>query len=193
MSLATGRTPERLRNRKPAISLLWEVWTDAVHSADVAAAMCDFQIFLPAFIIHSRWKAWRKYFFRLFGCHGYIRNRTERVWCVGFHCRWEHMEFFSHQDYTNWGVIRFTKGNEGVLERRNIAVHDNVNFHTYNCSLLIYSYAHKSNHLTFRILMLSKSLPASQTSESPQGSLCLPFIFDKLLWTIGKLDKIHPE
>ena len=120
--------------------------------------------------------------------HGYIRRRQRGREPFGFHYRWGHMEFFSHQGFMNWGRFHFTKGNRGIFGRGNVAVHW---IPTLSASLLTQPYVQEANQLFLCILMLSKSFqdPAPQAPRSLQGFLCLAFISDRLLWKIGKLDK----
>lgn len=104
------------------------------------------------------------------------------------------MEFFSHQDYTNWGRFHFAKGNWGIFRRGNITVHHNAKSHPSYRSLLTQSFVHKSNQPILCILRLSESFQdsASQIPRSLQESICLPFISDRLLWKTVKR-QINPE
>jgi len=78
----------------------------------------------------------------------------------------------------------------GIFGRGNVAVHYSANSHTYYCSLLTQSYVHKLNQLFLAILMLFETFQdhASQIPRFLQGFLYLPFMADRLLWKIGKLD-----
>lgn len=112
---------------------------------------------------------------RLFGCPMAIPGRRQRGHDpFGFHCRWGHMEFFSHQDYTNWGRFHFAKGNWGIFRRGNITVHHNAKSHPSYRSLLTQSFVHKSNQPILCILRLSESFQDSASQIDPFILLKIP-------------------